>query len=139
MSADKWTADDVPDQSGRVAVITGANTGIGHEAAAVPAGKAADELRAAHPRIDLLINNSGVIHTPNRGLMAQSAEMGALPTLRAATDRGVRNAEYYGPDGFAEQRGHPKRVKSSARSHDEDLQRRLWQVSEEMTGVTFPV
>ncbi|WP_102145286.1 SDR family NAD(P)-dependent oxidoreductase [Mycobacterium hubeiense] len=305
MSADKWTADDVPDQSDRVAVITGANTGIGYEAAAVLADKgahvvlavrnvdkgndakarilatspnavvsvqeldltsldsirkAADELRATFPRIDLLINNAGVMYTPlqrtqdgfelqfgtnhlghfaltgqlldnllpvegsrvvtissqghragrinfddlnaergyNRfaaysqsklanllftyelarrlaakgaptiavaahpggsnteltrnlpsflrpatdliwGLIAQSAAMGALPTLRAATDPAVRNAEYYGPDGFAEQRGHPKRVESTKKSHDPDLQRRLWQVSEELTGVTYPV
>ena len=47
--------------------------------------------------------------------------------------------EYYGPDGFAEQRGHPKLVQSSAQSHDADLQRRLWDVSEQLTGVRFPV
>ena len=71
--------------------------------------------------------------------MTQSAEMGALPTLRAATDPGVRNAQYYGPDGIGEQRGHPKLVESSAQSHDEEIQRRLWTVSEELTGVTYPV
>ena len=71
--------------------------------------------------------------------MTQSAEMGALPTLRAATDPGVRNAQYYGPDGIGEQRGHPKLVESSAQSHDEQIQRRLWSVSEELTGVTYPV
>jgi hypothetical protein len=65
--------------------------------------------------------------------------MGALPTLRAATDPGAKNAEYYGPGGFAEQRGAPKVVKSSAQSHDEDIQRRLWSVSEELTGVKYPV
>ena len=51
----------------------------------------------------------------------------------------AQNAQYYGPGGFAEQKGHPKVVASSAQSHDEDLQRRLWSVSEELTGVTFPV
>ncbi len=69
----------------------------------------------------------------------QSAQMGALPTLRAATDPSAAGGQYYGPDGFAEQRGHPKIVQSSAQSHDEDLQRRLWTVSEELTGVSFPV
>jgi hypothetical protein len=72
-------------------------------------------------------------------LFFQSAESGALPTLRAATDPSVEGGQYYGPDGFAEQRGHPKLVQSSAQSHDEELQRRLWTVSEELTGVSFPV
>jgi NAD(P)-dependent dehydrogenase (short-subunit alcohol dehydrogenase family) len=305
MSA-KWTAADVPDQSGRVAIVTGSNTGIGYEAAAVLASKgahvvlavrnldkgneaadriknaspdadvtvqelgltsldsirkASDELRATYPRIDLLINNAGVMYTdksttkdgfelqfgtnhlghfaltgqlldnmlPVEGsrvvtissmghrirarihfedlqlerkykrveaygqsklanllftyelarrlkvkgsptiaaaahpggsntellrnmpggirqvseffwnFIAQSAEMGALPTLRAATDPGAQNGEYYGPGGFAEQRGYPKVVESSAQSHNEDIQRRLWSVSEELTGVTYPV
>ena len=65
--------------------------------------------------------------------------MGALPTLRAATDPTVEGGQYFGPDGFFEQRGHPKLVKSSAQSHDAELQRRLWTVSEELTGVRFPI
>ncbi len=72
-------------------------------------------------------------------LFFQGAAMGALPTLRAATDPDVEGGQYYGPDGLGEQRGHPKVVSSSAQSHDEDLQRRLWTVSEELTGVTYPV
>ena len=301
----KWTAADVPDQSGRVAIITGSNTGIGYEAAAVLAergahvvlavrnldkGKdaaartaaqspnadvtlreldltsldsirnASNDLRAAYPRIDLLINNAGVMMTPrgttkdgfelqfgtnhlghfaltgqllenvlpvvgsrvvtissqgHRGdrirfddlqwergynrtfayaqsklanllftyelarrlaakgvptiavaahpgsanteltrnlpglirpavefvssLVTRSPAMGAEPTLRAATDPDVRNAQYYGPDGIGEQRGHPKLVESSAQSHNEEIQRRPWTVSEELTGVTYPV
>ena len=69
----------------------------------------------------------------------QGADMGALPTLRAATDPGVIGGQYFGPDGFGEQRGYPKVVASSRASHDIDAQRRLWTVSEELTGVTFPV
>ena len=72
-------------------------------------------------------------------LLFQGAAMGALPTLRAATDPDVEGGQYYGPDGLGEQRGHPKLVSSSAQSHDEDLQHRLWTVSEELTGVTYPV
>ena len=72
-------------------------------------------------------------------LLFQNAAMGALPTLRAATDPDVEGGQYYGPDGLGEQRGHPKLVSSSAQSHDEDVQRRLWAVSEELTGVTYPV
>ncbi|GAB3988674.1 oxidoreductase [Actinoallomurus acanthiterrae] len=302
---EKWTAEDVPDQHGRVAVITGANTGLGFETAKVLAvrgakvvlavrdtdkGKqaaaritdaapgadvtvqdldlasldsiraAADELRTRHPKIDLLINNAGVMYTPKRTtkdgfelqfgtnhlghfaltgllleamlpvrgsrvvtvssvghrirseidfddlqsersysrvaaygrsklanlmftyelqrrlagqtetiavaahpggsqtelgrnlpaplrvletalgpLLAQSAEMGALPTLRAATSPEVQGGQYYGPDGFGQTKGHPRLVGSSRRSHDAAVQRRLWAVSEDLTGVTFRV
>jgi len=69
----------------------------------------------------------------------QAADMGALPTLRAATDPSVLGGQYYGPDGFAEQRGYPKVVASSDQSHDVDVQQRLWTVSEELTSVVFPV
>ena len=65
--------------------------------------------------------------------------MGALPTLRAATDPGVLGGQYYGPDGLFEMRGHPKVVASNVRSHDTDVQRRLWAVSEQLTGVAFPI
>ena len=300
----KWTTADIPDQSGRVAVITGANTGLGYETAAALAehgahvvlavrnldkGKdaaaaitakspgadvalqeldltslesvriAADQLRADHDHIDLLINNAGVMWTPKsttkdgfelqfgtnhlghfaftgllldrllpvagsrvvtvssvghriradihfddlqwersynrvaaygqaklanllftyelqrrlapRGTtiaaaahpggsrtelmrnlpsvvarasvviepLLQDAAMGALPTLRAATDPQVLGGQYYGPDGFGQQRGYPKVVGSSAKSHDVDVQRRLWAVSEKLTGVVYPV
>ncbi|GLW12545.1 hypothetical protein Misp01_76730 [Microtetraspora sp. NBRC 13810] len=74
-----------------------------------------------------------------RPLLIQTAEMGALPTLRAATDPAARGGEYYGPDGLGESKGHPKVVRSSARSHDVTAQRRLWTISEELTGVTYPV
>ena len=100
---------------------------------------------AAHPggsNTELTRNLPAIIR-PAANLLGpilfQSSQMGALPTLRAATDPAVQGGQYYGPDGFAEQRGHPKLVNSSAQSHDEDLQRRLWTVSEELTGVTFPV
>jgi NAD(P)-dependent dehydrogenase (short-subunit alcohol dehydrogenase family) len=303
MSA-KWTAADIPDQSGRVAIVTGANSGLGYDTAALLAGKgahvvmavrnldkgneavarikkanpnaqvtlqeldlssldstrsAADALRTAYPRIDLLINNAGVMYVPTReatkdgfemqfgtnhlghfaltGLLldnllgvdgsrvvtvssvghriiakihfddlnwersynrvkaygqsklanlmftydlqrrltakgaptvalaahpglsdtelmrhlpgfipdslwkvvAQPAYKGALPTLRAATDPSAKGGQYYGPDGIGEAKGNPKLVASSAQSHDEAIQRRLWTVSEELTGVTFPV
>ena len=47
--------------------------------------------------------------------------------------------QYYGPDGFMEQRGYPKVVGSSEASHDVDAQKRLWTVSEDLTGVVYPV
>ena len=69
--------------------------------------------------------------------LMQSAQMGALPTLRAAVDPEATGGQYYGPDGFLEQRGHPVVVQSSKRSHDRDVARRLWDVSEELTGVHY--
>jgi len=301
----KWTSADIPDQTGRTAVVTGANTGLGFETAAALAARgahvvlavrnlekgkqatariteatpgadvelqeldltsldgvraAAEQLRSNHDRIDLLINNAGVMYTPKsttkdgfelqfgtnhlghfaltgllldrllpvagsrvvtvssvghriraaihfddlqwesgysrvgaygqsklanllftyelqrrlapqgttiaaaahpgvsdtelmrympRPLVAavglvsplffQGAAPGALPTLRAATDPGVRGGHYFGPDGFGQSRGYPKVVASSAQSHDAELQRRLWAVSEELTGVVYPV
>ena len=72
-------------------------------------------------------------------LFAQTADKGALPTLRAATDPGALGGQYYGPSGIAEFKGNPVVVASSDQSYDLDLQRRLWQVSEELTKVVFPV
>jgi hypothetical protein len=69
----------------------------------------------------------------------QDATPGALPTLRAATDPGVHRGQYFGPEGVGQVRGYPKVVASSAQSHDVELQRRLWTVSEELTGVVFPL
>ncbi len=302
-----WTEKDVPDQSGRLTIITGSNTGLGYDTARVLAARgakvvmavrdtakgeaaaasirkltpgadvtvqkldlgsltsvkeAAAEMGAAYPRIDLLINNAGVMyppksttadgfelqfgtnhlghfaltglllknllpvdksrvvvvssiahnlrakidfddlqwerrgydrvasygqsklanlmfaydlqrrlaaanaktisvaahpgvaateltrHIPGAGLpgvnwlfgrILNTAEMGALPTLRAATDPGVQGGQYWGPDGFREMRGYPELVTSSEQSRDVAIQERLWTVSEELTGVKFPV
>ncbi|MGQ3412535.1 oxidoreductase [Natrinema sp. LN54] len=68
---------------------------------------------------------------------AQSAEMGALPTLYAATAPEAEGGAYYGPGGFQNMRGAPERQASSDRSYDEETARRLWAVSEELTGVTY--
>lgn len=72
-------------------------------------------------------------------LVAQSAEMGALPTLYAATEPSVRGGDFIGPDGIAEQRGHPKVVHGSAASADPAVAARLWTVSEQLTGVAYDV
>ena len=302
----QWSADDVPDQSGRTAVITGANTGIGYEAARVLAGRGArvvlavrnldkggqardtilrahpdadvalqeldltslasvrstaEALRETYPAIDLLIDNAGVMYPPKQvtadgfelqfgnnhlghfaltgllldrllpvagsrvvvvasiahtiqadihfddlqwergyhrvpaygqsklanlmfayelqrrlaaadadtiavachpgisntelmrhipgsglpgvsaltGLVTNSPAIGALATLRAATDPEARGGRYYGPSGFRGLVGHPVLVQSSRASHDAAVAQRLWTVSEELTGVSFPL
>ncbi|MGK2881923.1 MAG: SDR family NAD(P)-dependent oxidoreductase [Mycobacterium sp.] len=307
MSSPKWTEADVPDQTGRVAIVTGANTGLGYDTARVLATRgaqvvlavrdvekgnaaaarmvgnvpradvsiqpldlgslqsvrtAAEELTASYPRIDLLINNAGVMypsprqttkdgfelqfgtnhlgpfaltglllenllgvdgsrvvvvasvahrqraaihfddlqwekrydrvaaygqsklanlmfayalqrrlaaagsqtvavaahpgvsntelmrHVPGSGLpgyqqvaglVLNSSPVGALATLRAATDPAATGGQYYGPDGIGEIRGYPKVVSSSKQSLDQGIQQRLWTVSEELTGVTYPL
>lgn len=70
-------------------------------------------------------------------VVAQSAEQGALPTLYAATAPDVEGGEYYGPDGFQELRGRPTRVKVIAEGSDPAVGRKLWEVSEELTGVRY--
>jgi hypothetical protein len=70
-------------------------------------------------------------------LVAQSAEQGALPTLYAATAPDVEGGEYYGPDGFRELRGRPTKVKVIAEGSDPAVRRKLWEVSEELTGVRY--
>ena len=70
-------------------------------------------------------------------VFAQPPSKGALPSLRAATDPEVLGGQYIGPDGLGGHRGHPKVVKSSKASYDIDAQRRLWALSEDLTGVTY--
>ncbi|WP_283634127.1 oxidoreductase [Mycolicibacterium poriferae] len=100
---------------------------------------------AAHPGIS---NTELMRHIPGSGLpgfsalaglVTNSPAVGALATLRAATDPEVRGGQYYGPSGFRELVGHPVLVQSNRQSHDTDVQQRLWSVSEELTGVKFPV
>ncbi len=70
-------------------------------------------------------------------LFAQDAERGALPQLYAATAPEVEGGEYFGPSGFQEMRGGPTRVEAVPEARDPEIGRRLWAISEELTGVTF--
>jgi NAD(P)-dependent dehydrogenase (short-subunit alcohol dehydrogenase family) len=104
---------------------------------------------AAHPgnaRTDLTRHLPGVVEaamSPRFGLLnswwVQDGSMGALPTLRAATDPDVIGGTYYGPEGPFQFTGYPVVVTSSVRSHNREAQRRLWVESEQLTGVTYPV
>ena len=69
--------------------------------------------------------------------LAQPAEMGALPTLYAATEPGIPAGSFIGPDGFLEQRGYPKVVSPNAAGRDAGMARRLWSASEVLIGMTF--
>lgn len=70
-------------------------------------------------------------------LLAQSADMGALPTLYAATVPDLPGGSFVGPDGRKEQRGHPQIVTAAGAAYDEEVARRLWEASEELTGVRY--
>jgi NAD(P)-dependent dehydrogenase (short-subunit alcohol dehydrogenase family) len=70
-------------------------------------------------------------------VVAQSAEMGALPMLYAATAESVVGGDYVGPGGFMDMRGYPVTQRSSDRSYDEADAERLWSVSEDLTGVEY--
>jgi NAD(P)-dependent dehydrogenase (short-subunit alcohol dehydrogenase family) len=69
-------------------------------------------------------------------VFAQSDEIGALPTLYAAT-QDLAGAGYIGPSGFQERRGYPALASRSAKAQDAETARRLWQLSEELTGIVF--
>ncbi|HEX5115878.1 MAG TPA: oxidoreductase [Pseudonocardiaceae bacterium] len=70
---------------------------------------------------------------------AQGAAAGALPTLRAATDPAARGGDYFGPGGWFQATGAPVRVESTPLSHDTGLRQRLWELSERLTSVRYPV
>jgi NAD(P)-dependent dehydrogenase (short-subunit alcohol dehydrogenase family) len=72
-------------------------------------------------------------------IVAQSAEMGAWPLLRAATDPALTGGEYIGPSSLGQTRGRPRRVGMTRWARDEDLADNLWDASEAATGVDFPV
>ncbi|MEI8271201.1 MAG: oxidoreductase [Paludibacter sp.] len=67
----------------------------------------------------------------------QPASMGALPEIRAAVDADVKGGQYYGPDGKREMKGYPVLVESTEASHNENDARKLWELSEKLTGVKF--
>jgi NAD(P)-dependent dehydrogenase (short-subunit alcohol dehydrogenase family) len=99
---------------------------------------------AAHPgyaATDLQSHTGSRLNTIVMGIgnrvIAQSDAMGALPTLYAAT-QDLPGGSFVGPGGFLEQRGHPTLVGRAKAAYDEEVARRLWERSEELTGVTAP-
>lgn len=99
---------------------------------------------AAHPGMsdthlaDHLFNKFPfILMRPFSGLAVQSAAMGALPNIRACVDPEVTGGQYFGPDGKREAKGWPVLVESSEASHNEEDAQKLWEISEELTGIQF--
>lgn len=114
------------------------DAGLGVLALAAHPGYSSTNLQAAGPAMRGSNLGAKFVGIGNR-ILAQPAEMGALPTLYAATAPNLPNGSYIGPDGFLEQRGHPKVVDRSARAKDVADADRLWLISEELTGINFPI
>jgi NAD(P)-dependent dehydrogenase (short-subunit alcohol dehydrogenase family) len=93
-------------------------------------GYAATHLQSTGTKID-----DALMWVTNK-VVAQSDAMGALPLLYAATME-LESGAYVGPDGIAEQRGHPKLVGMTSRARDDEDARRLWEESERLTGVSY--
>jgi NAD(P)-dependent dehydrogenase (short-subunit alcohol dehydrogenase family) len=101
-------------------------------------GYAATNLQAAGPRMAGSSLMEALVGVGNR-LFSQNAAMGALPTLYAATAPDVQGGDYIGPDGLAELWGHPAKVGRSAAARDAATASRLWEVSEQLTRVSYPL
>jgi NAD(P)-dependent dehydrogenase (short-subunit alcohol dehydrogenase family) len=99
-------------------------------------GYAATNLQAAGPRMTGSAMTESIVSVTN-SVFAQSAAMGALPTEYAAVATEVHGGDYIGPDGLFELWGNPVRVGCSAAAKDAAAASRLWQISEQLTGVSY--
>ncbi len=99
-------------------------------------GYAATNLQAVGPQMSGSRFMQAVFQAANR-LFAQSAAMGALPVLYAATAPEVVGGDYIGPRQWGGAHGYPGKARSSPRSYDADLAKRLWDASETLTGVHY--
>lgn len=95
----------------------------------------------AHPGYTAtnLQQNMGLLGSMMNAMLAQKPEMGALPTLRAATDPSAKSGDYFGPSRFGEYRGNPVRVSPPALGLDPSTRKKCWAMSESLTGVNFEV
>lgn len=116
------------------------NSGLKTRSMGAHPGYAATNLQAAGPRIGGGLGSTLAAPFMALGhrLLAQSAEAGALPTLRAATEPGLAGGTYIGPDGPGEMRGSPVPVKPVETASDPEVAQRLWEASVELSGVDYP-
>jgi NAD(P)-dependent dehydrogenase (short-subunit alcohol dehydrogenase family) len=99
-------------------------------------GYAATNLQYRGPRQEGSTLRMGLMKVAN-SVVGQSPQKGALPLLYASVAPDVQGGDYYGPDGFMNMRGAPERQSSSQASYDEGDAKRLWKISEELTGVEY--
>lgn len=93
---------------------------------------------AAHPGwTKTELNRHSFLFKVLNPFFAQHVAEGTLPTLRAATDENAKTGDYFGPSGYQELKGSPIVVKSNVNSYNESNAKRLWELSEQMTGIQF--
>jgi NAD(P)-dependent dehydrogenase (short-subunit alcohol dehydrogenase family) len=136
----KWTAYSQAKLSNQLFTLEldrrATNRGVDLVSVAAHPGYAATDLQAVGPRM----SESKIMERLNNlgnWLFAQPAASGALPSLYGATASGVRGGQYFGPDRFFGMRGNPKQVSFVHAATDPETARRLWEVSEKLTGVRF--
>lgn len=113
-----------------------AAAGLGMVSVAAHPGTAITNLQAVGPRMDGSRLQELLIVGGTR-LVGQSDAQGALPSLYAATTPGLASGTYVGPDRLFETRGNPKIVSTSGPARDEAAARRLWELAELLTGVSY--
>lgn len=106
------------------------------KAVACHPGYSATNLVSVGPQLEGAAFTGRLFEAVTAGV-AQSAEMGALPTLRAATDPEARSGDYYGPSGIGELWGPPVQVEPLPKARDAASARALWEASVALTGVDF--
>jgi NAD(P)-dependent dehydrogenase (short-subunit alcohol dehydrogenase family) len=95
---------------------------------------------AAHPgytKTNLQANSGFLMAVILNNILAQNVKIGTLPILRAATAENAKGGEYFGPTKMMEMKGYPELVKSSDKSYDKDLAKKLWEVSENLTNFKY--
>lgn len=108
------------------------NKGIKTLSVAAHPGLSITELVRHYPKWMLFLGR------PLTAILTHSPEKGALPTLYAALASDVKAGEYFGPQGYSEWTGKPGRAKSFPQSRDESAAGRLWKLSEQITGISYP-